>query len=169
METNRKCKSDYIYIKRTIDTFYSYNRSSVKISQLYLDGRGNFNSRKVRKSISNLIKEYEAGAKMSSTVIYCFDCDNYDIDPDDERFLSEAEKYCEENGYRFVWFCREIESVYLGRQVEDSKKAKEAERFAKNNGISSVKLSSLSHLKYQNNCSNLACVLDDYLERLAPE
>lgn len=44
-----------------------------------------------------------------SKVIYCFDCDNFDTNAEDENFLKNAKQYCEENGYEFVWFCRDIE------------------------------------------------------------
>lgn len=32
VETNKKCKSDWIYIKDTIDRFYQYDQAQVKFS-----------------------------------------------------------------------------------------------------------------------------------------
>ena len=39
VETNKKCKSDWIYIKDTIDKFYLYDMAHVKLSTVYLDGK----------------------------------------------------------------------------------------------------------------------------------
>lgn len=39
VETNKKCKSDWIYIKDTIDTFYKYDNAHVKLSPLYMSGK----------------------------------------------------------------------------------------------------------------------------------
>ena len=42
VETNKKCKSDWIYIKETIDYLYQYNQTKVKLSPVYMDGKGKF-------------------------------------------------------------------------------------------------------------------------------
>lgn len=39
VETNKKCNSDWIYIKDTIEHFYSYERTQVKFSVVYMDGK----------------------------------------------------------------------------------------------------------------------------------
>ena len=36
VETNKKCKSDWIYIKDTIDRFYQYDQAQVKFSPVYV-------------------------------------------------------------------------------------------------------------------------------------
>lgn len=46
VETNKKCNSDWIYIKDTIEHFYTYERTMVKLSVVYMDGRGNYNNKK---------------------------------------------------------------------------------------------------------------------------
>ena len=46
VETNKKCNSDWIYIKETIEHFYLYDRIKVKLSVVYMDGRGNYSSNK---------------------------------------------------------------------------------------------------------------------------
>lgn len=40
VETNKKCNSDWIYIKDTIEYFYDYNRTEVKFSPVYMDEEG---------------------------------------------------------------------------------------------------------------------------------
>ena len=38
VETNKKCNSDWIYIKDTVEYFYAYERTQLKLSVVYLDG-----------------------------------------------------------------------------------------------------------------------------------
>ena len=84
VETNKKCNSDWIYIKDTIEHFYVYERTRVKLSVVYMDGRGNYNSKKKEKEIERLISQYSVTSKSNqSKVIYCFDCDEYNSNPDD--------------------------------------------------------------------------------------
>lgn len=45
VETNKKCNSDWIYIKDTVEHFYAYERTQLKLSVVYLDGKGNYSSR----------------------------------------------------------------------------------------------------------------------------
>ena len=54
VETNKKCNSDWIYIKDTIEHFYSYERTQVKFSVVYMDGKGNYNSNKKEKEIKSI-------------------------------------------------------------------------------------------------------------------
>ena len=46
VETNKKCQSDWMYIKDTIEHFYAFDRTQVKLSVVYMDGRGNYEKRK---------------------------------------------------------------------------------------------------------------------------
>ena len=163
METNKKTKSDYIYIRKTIERFYTYDRAQTKITPVYMNGRGNYSSRKIEIEINRLTKAYKVGTQKESVVLYCFDCDEYDRNEDDRLFLLAARKYCEDKGYKFVWFCREIESVYLGRQVKDGDKGKEAERFAKGEHIRDIAIADLRYIEYHDGGSNIANVLDEYL------
>ena len=53
VETNKKCKSDWIYIKDTIDRFYQYDQAQVKFSPVYMDGKGKYKNKE--KEISSLM------------------------------------------------------------------------------------------------------------------
>lgn len=53
VETNKKCQSDWIYIKDTIEQFYSYNRTQVKLNKVYMAGKGNY--KKKQKEIQKLV------------------------------------------------------------------------------------------------------------------
>ena len=165
VETNKKCNSDWIYIKDTIEHFYSYERTQVKFSVVYMDGKGNYNSNKKEKEIKSLTAQYRSTSKTNRTsVIYCFDCDDYDNKIDDRNFLEEVRKYCAGAGYEFVWFCKDVEQVYIGKKVADSQKKKEAVTFKARKQISTVDSKKLLMEEYQSNTSNIMRVLDQYPE-----
>ena len=112
VETNKKCNSDWIYIKDTVEHFYAYERTQLKLSVVYLDGKGNYSSKKKQKEIDSLVSQYRAASKTNqSKVICCFDCDDYDSKQEDRKFLEDAEKFCKDKGYEFVWFCKDVEQV----------------------------------------------------------
>ena len=126
--------------------------------------RGNYSKPKVVKRLAKLKSDYKVTSPNNeSKVIMCFDCDDYDRKQEDKEFLSDAKTFCQDNGYDFVWFCREIESVYLGRTVPDNQKHKEALNFTKMNLIRDIELRNLKVSEYQDKRSNLCCVLDSYL------
>ncbi len=74
--------------------------------------------------------------------------------------MKEAKKYCDEKGYEFVWFCKDIERVYIGKKVADSQKRKEASSFTAKKLINHVDKNRLSADRYRKNTSNILIVLD---------
>lgn len=164
VETNKKCNSDWIYIKDTIEHFYSYEQTMVKFTPVYMDGKGKYKNKE--KQIEKLIAKYKAGGKNNETrVIYCFDCDEYNTKQEDAEFLKMARQYCEAKAYDFVWFDKDIECVYTGEKVKDSEKKKRATVFKAKKEIDFVKPQRLSTMNYQENSSNLMLILDKYLTR----
>ena len=165
VETNKKCNSDWIYIKETIEHFYLYDRIKVKLSVVYMDGRGNYSSNKKEREIKGYISQYRATSKTNkSKVIYCFDCDEYINNPEDLKFLEKAKKYCDDHEAEFVWFCKDIERVYTGKKVNAVDKKKKSEEFKKKKQISEVKVDKLSAAEYQENTSNILRILEQYLD-----
>ena len=164
VETNSKCKSDWIYIKDTIEQFYLYDRTQTKFTPVYMDGKGKYKNKE--KDIKTLISQFEHSNKENQTyVIYCFDCDDYDANPVDLEFLKNAKDYCDKHGYDFVWFCKDIEQVYLNRKVADKEKKKASYFFKEKRLIVNVDSSKLSRNEYRNNTSNIMRVIDKYLRR----
>ena len=164
VEADSSCKSDFMYIKKAIYNFYDVDQANARITSVYMGGRGNYTSPKVKRDISKWIKNYAAGNKKGlSKVIYCFDCDNYDSKPEDNSFLTRAEKYCRDNGYEYVWFFRDVEHVFLGKQIDASLKKEKAVSFARNSLIKDVNIQNLKCSTYKNKRSNLCVVLDKYL------
>lgn len=163
VETRKTCNSDWIYIKDTVEHFYSYERTELKLTPIYMDGKGNYFKKK--KEVESKIKQYRATSKNNqSRVIYCFDCDEYDKKPEDSLFLNKAKKFCEEMNYEFVWFCKDIEHVYIGKRIDDSQKKKEAENFKIQKLIEKVDGKNLSQKNYEAKRSNILAVLDTYSE-----
>ena len=162
VETNKKCKSDWIYIKDTIDHFYQYEQTQVKFTPVYMDGKGNYKNKE--KEISSLISQYATGNKKNqSQVIFCFDCDDYDTKSEDADFLVNAKRYCLSKGYDFIWFCKDVERVYLGKKVDDSQKKKESAIFKSKKLIHTVNESRLLVNNYRVNTSNIMNVIGKYL------
>lgn len=80
VETNKKTQSDVIYIKQAISQFYNLNHAHQKLSWVFMDGKGKYASVSVRNEIEKNIKTYKVSSENNtSIVIYCFDCDDYDV------------------------------------------------------------------------------------------
>lgn len=160
VESDKKSKSDWIYIKGTIDRFYHYDQSAVKLKTVYMGGKRNY--KRKQDDVNKLKKMYRSTSKNNeSIVVYCFDCDEYDKDAEDKRFLETVKHFCEENKYLFAWFCKDIERVYLGTKVKDSDKKKLAESFIRKNMIRTVEEARLKRADYAENTSNLLYVIDN--------
>lgn len=163
VETNKKCKSDYIYINDTIEKFFAFDRAMIKLSFVFMDGKYKYANKSVIKEINKLIKDFSvSNRKNESSVIYCFDCDDYDINQRDNDFLKVAESYCSENNYKFVWFCKDIERVFIGEKVSDKDKKKKAVQFRERKGVKLIKAESLCANKYGSNRSNILNVLSSF-------
>ena len=159
VETNKKCNSDWIYIKDTIEHFYQYERTQIKLSVVYMDGKGKYKQKE--KQINQLSKQYNSQAKNNHTkVMYCFDCDNYDTNLEDLHFLETAKGYCDRKGYEFVWFCKDIEQVFIGHRVSNKLKQSAAVRFKRQNQILEVDKNKFLSTTYKIGYSNMIAVLD---------
>ena len=161
VEANKKSKTDWIYIKDTIDRFYKYDVAHLKLSTVYMDGKNKYLTKE--KEVKNLISQYSVAATNNVTkVIYCFDCDDYDSNPVDKEFLEKTKEFCKANNYEYVWFCKDIERVYLGEKVEDGQKNREATKFKADKLIDGVNESKLKGKRFGANMSNILSVLDNF-------
>lgn len=158
VETNKKCNSDWIYIKETITHFFDYDNSQVRLSVVYMDGKTKYN--KKEKEIEKLMNQYNKTG--ISRVLYCFDCDEYDCSTEAQKFLEKVKDYCKNNNYEFIWFCKDIERVYLHRKVENKQKKKEAAQFMAGRWIQNVNARALKADSFRENTSNILKVLNSY-------
>jgi len=106
--------------------FYNYKTGNVQLNPVYLGGKGRYSTDGNKRKIDRLIKQFNSGFlenEGESYVLFCFDCDRYDSDPNDQKFLSSAKRFCQTKpNYRFVWFCRNVEDVFLGHQISSKQK-----------------------------------------------
>ena len=162
VEADERSRSDYIYIRSVLEKWFNLHKlSDVKISAVFMGGKGNYNKNKIVNAINTYIKGFSALGK--THVVYCFDTDKYDSDPYDRKLLDDEYKYCRENGYDFVWFCHDIEEVFLGKSVAKSEKTDKARRYSANNGIDNINKENLKAKTMTKGKSNLLCVLSKYL------
>ena len=161
VEANKKSKTDWIYIKETIGRFYKYDVAHLKLSAVYMEGKNKYLAKE--KEVNLLISQYSSTSTNNVTkVIYCFDCDDYDSNPVDKEFIEKTQEFCKANNYEYVWFCKDIERVYLGKKVEDGRKNSEAAKFKANKLIDGVSQSRLNGKKISLNMSNILRVLDEF-------
>lgn len=165
LETNSKTLSDWIYIKEILDFYYKNNDGTVKYSKVFLNGKGNYDSRHTNITKNKLIKEFNASeADNISKVIYVIDTDDYDLKNDEKKFLERIKKYCKDNNYDLVLFCKDIERVMIGMKINKNQKDVYAAQFKRKALINKVKKESLSSTSIKQNSSNVLCVLDSIFD-----
>ncbi len=154
METTTSAKTDWMYIKKTID-FY-YKPRSFSLEKVFSRTKPELikQDKKINKIISNSVRK--------SIVFICADYDR------DEEINNLIIKYCNDNNYNLIWMNLDIEDVYLGKQVSDKNKLKEAINFQRK---SESILKELNNLDCKNplikrHSSNILFVLDKYIERI---
>ena len=121
-----------------------------------------YNSKEVLKEIKQKKSMFSHGSRM---VIYCIDTDQYEKNPNHKKEYDEIQKYCEHENYEMVWFCHDVEEVFIGYKVSDSDKTKKAAEFVKKNIVKNVNYKKLSSDKLIKNTSNMLLVFDKYLQR----
>lgn len=161
VETNKKADTDSIYITDTIKHWYKIT-NQIKINKVYMNTKTRYNSKDVIKEINQWIKKFTIG---ETKVIYCIDTDQYERNAEHAKELDKISQYCKENGYDLIWFCHDVEEVFLGQKVSDSQKVREAENFRKKKKIEDIPIEKLSCNEKRVCVSNILTVLDKYLER----
>lgn len=162
LETNKRAKTDYIYIKETID--YLYQKSNkVKITPLYMNTKTKYKSGDILKEIARKKKEFAAIGQ--TNVIYCIDTDEIEKSVEHEKAFQDIRQYCEAEGHELIWFCHEVEEVFQGKKISDSQKVREAGTFRNKKRISKIPLERLMETNWKPHTSNIVCILDKYLKR----
>ncbi len=161
METNKRAATDYIYIRETINRFYEIN-NKIKISPVYMNTKTRYKSKDVIKEINRLQRDYKIG---DTKAIYCIDTDLYESNAEHASDLKSISDFCKENEYDMIWFCHDIEEVYLERRISDKEKVAESGKFRNKNMIQSISENMLSCENIRLRSSNILLVLDKYLKR----
>jgi hypothetical protein len=137
-------------------------RNNIKISPVFMGGKGNYKNKRVSGRIKKLQNEY---ARVGKThVIYCFDTDKFDTNPEELRMLNDEEKYCKDNGFDFVWFCHDVEEVFLGKSVLNSEKTSTAVQYSARHEIKNLLFSNIKSNVMSKGKSNLLPVIEKYFK-----
>ena len=162
LESTSKAQTDWLYIKKVIDYLNQGKQVFDKYKPLYMEGKGNYNS----KSFINKINERIRNFNGESIVIYCIDLDDYHINPKTKEFVDNVEKYCLENNYKFVYFSRDIEEVFWGKQITENKQ-QFAAKFSRDIEISKELLDRLNKEMKVIKTSNVINILERKGEQYA--
>lgn len=161
VEASKQALTDAIYIKEVISRFYEIDQS-VKLSFVYMNGKTNYCSRSVQRNIKQLSKDYKNG---SSVVIYCVDLDKYESNPVQAKENDDIKEYTVKNKYEMVWFCHDIEEVFLGESIEKRMKTEAAIDFKKKKQILKVDAQKLMAKRRSKGSSNIMLVMNNYLKK----
>ncbi len=161
VETNKRADTDSVYISETIRHWYQLN-NRIKLSKVYMNTKSRYCSKAVEKEIAEKSKAFTIG---DTKVIYCIDTDQYEKSIEHKKEFHNIRQYCEEHHYDLIWFCHDIEEVFLGKKVLDSQKKQEAALFRRKRKIEAVHSDSLSCRGIQSGASNILNILDQYLSR----
>lgn len=161
VETNKQADTDSIYILETIKHWYKLS-NQIKISKIYMNTKSRYNSKDVRREIDKKTKDFITG---KTSVIYCIDTDQYEKNADHAKELDNISQYCEENHYDLIWFCHDVEEVFLGKKISDSRKVQEAAMFRRKSKIEEIRTDDLSSNAKCACTSNILSILDKHLSR----
>ena len=159
-ETTKSAGTDYVYIKDTIDHFYDMDKR-MPINTVFMGGKNQYQTHNVKRKINEFIKNYPG----QSRVLFCIDTDRIDRNPAQVEDFKKVTSYCAQQGYELIWFCHDIEEVYLGSSVIKKDKVSKAKDFRVKKGIETVNVSKLNGLKPNAYTSNIMCILDKYMPR----
>lgn len=158
VECNKQSETDKIYISETIKKYYNIG-NEVAIRYCKMGTKTKYNK------IQSKIKEATKNAP-DYTIILCVDTDDIFASSEAVSLNEKITEYCHAQGYELVWFCKDIEEVFLHEIVSDTDKPKKAELFKTNPRTCKATESSLSVQTPDNRKkSNLLRVLDKYLNR----
>lgn len=162
VEADEKSRTDWVYINDTIKKYYQED-NEIKYTPIFMGAKMNYDSRRVIGKVNKSIKEYTHG---SSFVFYCIDVDSFESNPTHIREFEDIENYCKVNGYNLIWFCHDIEDVYLNKRVHKKEKSTIVKIFRSGNLIDSIDEKKLmSENNHRIHSSNILSMLDDYIDR----
>ena len=91
--------------------------------------------------------------------------DQFEKDANHKKEFDEISAYANRQGYELVWFCHDVEEVYLGKSIVKDAKKNRAIDFKKKNEIEEVDEKKIASKKKLKCSSNILEVFDKYLNR----
>ena len=104
---------------------------------------------------------------MALQMILCLEANkqSYESNPNQAKELDVISSYCHNNGCELIWFCHDIEEVYVENKVPNNQKVKIANGFRRSKGIDNILEDRLLSDAKRKGYSNILIVLDKYLGR----
>lgn len=170
VETAKTNDSDRMYIDKYLVSRFPMVKtgSGVVIQWVYLNGKTNYNKGNISKQINDYKSRYLKYHLQAEDVyvLYCIDTDDADKNKDSVRLNKEISDFCNNKGYRLIWFNKTIEHVFLGKLVKQAKdKKSEAACFFKKHMSSEEccenKYNGSFFSETQVQTSNIGCVLNE--------
>lgn len=161
VESDKRARTDNIYIKETLDRFYNIG-SNVNINYINMGGKSNYKAKGVVRQINQYARDFKLG---ETIVIICIDTDQFEKDANQKKELEEISSYVASRSYELVWFCHDVEEVYIGKSIVKDAKKNRAVDFKKKNEIKNVDEKKIASNKKIKSSSNMLEVFDKYLER----
>ena len=161
VETNKKADTDSIYITEALNHYFKID-NSVNINKVFMETKTKYKSKNVVKEINEKIKLYSFG---ETKVIYCIDTDNFEANQEHNNQLKEISRYCNDNNYDLIWFCHNVEEVFLGRTISDKQKTSEARTFRRKKAIEQLDPKHLSGKQMYSCRSNMLDIFAKYLAK----
>ena len=127
-----------------------------------MGGKSKYNSKDVVRDIKKLKKQFLLG---DTVVVYCFDTDQYEKNINHEAELNDILSYAKAEKAECVWFCHDVEEVFLGNSISKSEKKDAAMNFKKKYQIVDVYEKKLRGKRYLKGTTNILEIFDKYLCR----
>lgn len=161
VETNERANTDPCYIDKVIRNFYHID-NNIRLSYKYLHSKTQYKNKKTLQEIS---RDCKVVGTENFSVVYCIDADKCDSTYEDKVRFDEIADFCSQKGFSLVWFCKNIEDVFLHKKISNHEKKRMAIKFSKSKGIGLAKEKDLKATSVSNQKSNILNILDDILIR----
>lgn len=170
VETSSDDKTDNIYLRTVLDYFFTSISKEygckTNIKTIFLNGKQHYKDKKILNNIANqtrMFASYNEGA--ITKTIYIMDTDSTNKIYEVGSYFHNVQKFCSDHGFELVWFCKNAENVFLGKEVDQiDNKTEAAKSFAKNDGIKKLDINNLSKSSIEYKCSNILVVIGKYLK-----
>ena len=161
VESDKKSKTDSIYINVIIEKFFKKYTSLVKIEYIYASGKGNLISSKIINRIKTKSREFN-----KCELLFVYDTDEYSTNQNDIKINNSITEYARKNNYNVAWFCKDIENVLLNKSIDNNKKLEEAKNFIRNKDHINININKLQASKIKQGSSNIVNILNIIFEEL---
>ncbi len=161
VESEKRARTDNIYIKETLEHFYVIDHT-VNLNFVNMGGKSKYDSGDVKKQINTFVRDYKLG---ESVVVLCVDTDQLETNYEQKTEFEQIERFAMSMDYELVWFCHDVEEVYIGKSVVKDIKKNTSIDFKKKGEIANIDKKKLACLEKRKGCSNIMQIFDKYLER----